>query len=91
MTALFVTKRFFNIDAVYSRELQEKLKSELNFLAPIKSEAELESRKDELQNVDYIFSTWGMAQLSEEEIKSRLPKLKAVYYASFHLSENFLS
>ena len=43
MTALFVTRRFFNIDAVYSHELQEKLKSELHFLEPIKSEAELEA------------------------------------------------
>ena len=82
MTALFVTKRFFNIDAVYSRELQEKLKSELNFLAPIKSEAELESRKDELQNVDYIFSTWGMLALTKEQILTYFPNLKAVFYAA---------
>ena len=27
MTALFVTKRAFNINAVYSRELQEKLQN----------------------------------------------------------------
>ncbi|MBR5187405.1 MAG: hypothetical protein IKW18_02940 [Clostridia bacterium] len=68
MTALFVTRRAFNINAVYSRELQEKLKSELCFLSPIKNEAELEERKEELQNVDYIFSTWGMLALTKEQI-----------------------
>ena len=82
MTALFVTKRFFNIDAVYSRELQEKLKSELTFLAPVKSEEELEIRKDELQSVDYIFSTWGMLALTKEQILTYFPNLKAVFYAA---------
>ena len=82
MTALFVTRRFFNIDAVYSRELQEKLKSELHFLEPIKSEAELEARKDELQSVDYIFSTWGMLPLTKEQILTYFPNLKSVFYAA---------
>ncbi len=82
MTALFVTKRFFNVDAVYSRELQEKLKAELSFLAPLKSETELESRKEELQTVDYIFSTWGMLALTKEQILTYFPNLKAVFYAA---------
>ena len=82
MTALFVTKRAFNIDAVYSRELQEKLKSELTFLAPVKSEEELEGRKEELQSVDYIFSTWGMLALTKEQILTYFPNLKAVFYAA---------
>ena len=82
MTALFVTRRFFNIDAVYSSELQTKLKSELTFLAPIKSEAELEDRKEELQSVDYIFSTWGMLPLTKEQILTYFPNLKSVFYAA---------
>ena len=82
MTALFVTRRFFNIDAVYSAELQKKLKSELNFLAPVKSEAELEARKEELQGVDYIFSTWGMLPLTKEQILTYFPNLKSVFYAA---------
>lgn len=82
MTALFVTKRFFNIDAVYSRKLQEKLKSELTFLAPLKSEEELENRKEELQTVDYIFSTWGMLALTKEQILTYFPNLKSVFYAA---------
>ena len=70
MTALFVTKRFFNVAAVYSKELQEKLANELTFLAPIKHEDELEARKDELKNVDYIFSTWGMLALTKEQVET---------------------
>ncbi|MBQ3490731.1 MAG: hydroxyacid dehydrogenase [Clostridia bacterium] len=82
MTALFVTKRFFNIDAVYNREVQEKLTGELTFLAPLKSETELENRKEELQTVDYIFSTWGMLALTKEQILTYFPNLKAVFYAA---------
>ena len=82
MTALFVTKRFFNVAAVYSKELQEKLANELTFLAPIKHENELEARKDELKNVDYIFSTWGMLALTKEQIKEYFPNLKSIFYAA---------
>ena len=82
MTALFVTKRFFNVDAVYSKELQEKLANELTFLAPIKHENELEARKAELQTVDYIFSTWGMLALTKEQIKEYFPNLKSIFYAA---------
>ena len=82
MNALFATRRFFNIDAVYDSELQKKLKSELNFLDPLKSFDELEARKEELQTVDYIFSTWGMLPLTKEQILEYFPKLKSVFYAA---------
>ena len=82
MTALFVTRRFWNVDAVYSAEMQEKLKSELDFLAPVKSMEELDARKEELRKVDYIFSTWGMPEFTEEEIKTLLPNLECVFYAA---------
>ncbi|MBQ9748380.1 MAG: hydroxyacid dehydrogenase [Clostridia bacterium] len=82
MTGLFVTKRFFNVDAVYHRDLQTKLKNEMEFLAPIKSEGELEARRDELRRVDYIFSTWGMLPLTKEQIKTYFPSLKSVFYAA---------
>ncbi|MBQ9886116.1 MAG: hydroxyacid dehydrogenase [Lachnospiraceae bacterium] len=34
------------------------------------------------KNTEYIFSTWGMAQLSREQISKCLPSLKAVFYAA---------
>ena len=33
-------------------------------------------------DVEYVFSTWGMPVLTEDEIKEHLPSLKAVYYAA---------
>ena len=46
------------------------------------------SKEDVLNNPDafcdteYIFSTWGMPEFSEDEIKKYLPSLKAVFYAA---------
>lgn len=34
------------------------------------------------RNTEYVFSTWGMPQFSEDEIKDTLPSLKAVFYAA---------
>ncbi len=35
-----------------------------------------------LTGAEYIFSTWGMPALSEQEIKTAFPNLKAVFYAA---------
>ncbi len=82
MTALFVTSRFFNVPAVYSREMQKKLSDELSFLPPLRSMDELEARREELRDVDYIFSTWGMLRLTKEQITEYFPNLKSVFYAA---------
>lgn len=36
----------------------------------------------EVRRAEYVFSTWGMPHLSEEEIRDRMPELKAVFYAA---------
>ncbi len=82
MKALFVTRRAFNIEAVYSAEMQKKLASELDFLAPVTSFDDLDRRKSELQDADYIFSTWGMLPLTKEQIAEYFPNLKSVFYAA---------
>ena len=37
---------------------------------------------DCFRDTEYIFSTWGMSEFSEEEIKAYLPSLKAVFYGA---------
>ncbi len=34
------------------------------------------------KDTEYIFSTWGMSELSADEIRAYLPNLKAVFYAA---------
>lgn len=61
-------------------------------IAALQEKAELSTRvyypdempalRDLFAKVDYIFATWGMAELTEEEIREYLPNLKAVFYAA---------
>ena len=37
---------------------------------------------EQLQDTDVIFSTWGMPKLTEDEIKEKLPSLKAIFYGA---------
>lgn len=37
---------------------------------------------DEKENIDYLFSTWGMPKLDENQIKTDFPNLKGVFYSA---------
>lgn len=43
---------------------------------------QLEQRREQLSKANYLFSTWGMPALTEEQIQTYLPNLKAVFYAA---------
>ena len=70
-----------NISRVYEKTA-DKLAAELEFIEPMFDRANLQKRASETQDVSYIFSTWGMWQLTEAEIKEYFPSLKAVFYAA---------
>lgn len=38
--------------------------------------------KEELKEVEYIFSTWNMIEFTSEQIKEFLPNLKGIFYAA---------
>lgn len=42
----------------------------------------MEEHKALLAEAEYVFSTWGMPSLTEEEIQAYLPKVKAVFYGA---------
>lgn len=48
---------------------------------------ERENHREALAQADYLFSTWGMPALTEEEIREYLPRLKAVFYAAGSVQE----
>lgn len=71
------------IKRVYGKDTQEKLSEMLDILPAFYTENTLRGgNNEELKNVEYVFSTWGMAQLDENEIKRIFPSLKAVFYAA---------
>ena len=81
MKALFAGVRPATIDRVYSDEMKRKLENELVFLPPLNSAEEAEKR-DDLKEVNYIFSTWGMPVFTEEQIGRIFPSLTDIFYAA---------
>ncbi len=70
-----------NVTRVYEKTA-EKLCGEVEFIYPIYDRAELETRRGELSEVAFIFSTWGMWHFSVHEIGELFPSLEAVFYAA---------
>lgn len=48
----------------------------------IYSKADLLAAPEDFRDTAYIFSTWGMTKLNEEEIRAYLPSLKAIFYGA---------
>lgn len=79
---------FFNGDPkhltyrVYDENTRQKLRETLDLPEDIILAKDLEAERDRLAGVSYIFTTWGMPSLSEEQIREYFPKLEAVFYAA---------
>lgn len=83
MNAIFMTTMGEKgvLDA-YDEATRKELASKLYFFDPVYREEDLAAQKKNLVQVDFIFSTWGMLPLTEEEITEYFPSLKAVFYAA---------
>lgn len=68
----------------YGKETKEALNEKLDILPVFYTEDVLRDGKEhnELADVEYAFSTWGITALKEKEIEKLLPSLKAVFYAA---------
>lgn len=67
---------------VYPDQRMEQIRALCEISDEVVTSENLLSRKEELQKAEYIFSTWGMLSLTEEQIAELLPSLKAVFYAA---------
>ncbi len=81
MKAIFLSKAQQHIDSVYTETTKAKLAAELEFLPNVNRPEDLASRED-VRDVEVVFSTWGMFSMPLEDIKAYLPRLKAVYYGA---------
>ena len=72
--------RNHRIDDVFPQNLRARIEKLIELRGEIISpETLVESAT---QDVDFLFSTWGMPALDEETIKTQLPNLKAVFYGA---------
>ncbi len=70
------------LDTIYTGALREKLEAQVQFVSTITSAQEAQASKEQLKDVECIFSTWGMLPLSAEQIRECFPSLKAVFYGA---------
>ncbi|MDX2110088.1 MAG: hydroxyacid dehydrogenase [Verrucomicrobiota bacterium] len=70
-----------NLSRVYGEEQLARLRQRVDLHPEVISLANFEAQLPALQDVEVIFSTWGMPCLSDAQI-SRLPALKAVFYGA---------
>lgn len=69
------------IEYVYAQGRREELEDLTDMYGTIISTENFGDHVDNLQDLEVIFSTWGMPELTEVQLK-RLPSLKAVFYAA---------
>ncbi len=81
MKSIVLCERERNIYNVYPQHIFEELK-DYGFDGNIYSKSDIINDADLFQQTEYIFSTWGMPEFTEDEIRSCLPNLKCVFYAA---------
>ncbi|NLB42105.1 MAG: hypothetical protein GX815_07555, partial [Clostridiales bacterium] len=82
MNGIFITSGGQTaIEKAYDQSVRSALADKINFLDYISDPETMEERKEDLKNVHFIFSTWGMFPLNKDQIQKYFPNLKAVFYA----------
>ena len=85
MKAIFLANYKGNIDYVYPKETQERIKSLIDIdLDNVYCQEDLEAQPDAFADVEYIFSTWSMPGGSEDkdDYARFFPNAKALFYAA---------
>ncbi len=70
------------INKIYNRDSLDRIKEYASVYPELISRESLQIHREVLKDTEIVFSTWGMTDLSEEEIQRYLPKLKAVFYGA---------
>ena len=82
MKAIFLCDKPKNIESVYSEEIRHEIYRAIALDSAVFTKADLLASNNAFSDVEYVFSTWGMPTLSENEIARCLPSLKCVFYAA---------
>lgn len=82
--ALFISQgqRREWIKRIYPGGTVDLIRRHADLPAEILDREDLAARSEKLRETEFLFSTWGMPALTEEEIARYFPALKAVFYAA---------
>lgn len=71
-----------SIRRVYSKETLDYLTAEAALVSEVGTYKLLKDGSVSTEDVEFLFSTWGMPALSEEEIARYFPNLRALFYGA---------
>lgn len=78
MKSIFLCNKKNSVEKVYAESFDKLPDVERK----VYTSAEVIAEPTKFAEVEYVFSTWGMPSMSEEEIKTCFPSLKCVFYAA---------
>lgn len=81
MKTAFICNETNNLHYVFSNQIIDSLK-EHGFDSNCYKKEDVLKNKSAFVDTEYVFSTWGMPEFTEQEIKEYLPALKCVFYAA---------
>ena len=82
MKAIFLCEKNEKLFRVYAPKTIEALQEYNGIEAKIYQKADILADPHRFAEVEIIFSTWGMSEWTEEEIKQYLPSLRCLFYAA---------
>ncbi len=82
MKAIFLCERTDKIFSVYDDKVVCELQKLTKIEKKIYNKADILSEPALFGNVEIVFSTWGMPEFTEDEIKGCFPSLKCVFYGA---------
>jgi phosphoglycerate dehydrogenase-like enzyme len=82
MRSIFLCEQPATLKSVYTEDQRAYLAARAGADETVYRRADLLEAPESFHDVDYIFSTWGMPALSEDEIARCLPSLRCVFYAA---------
>ena len=71
-----------HINRVFTSNILEKIRNCTDLYDQIIGQHDLNEHKDNLKEIEIAFASWGVPALTEGEIRTYLPKLKALFYAA---------
>lgn len=82
MRSVLISNFIQKASGVYPDETLAYLKEKAGLDDGIYTKEQIFATPDAFADVDYIFSTWGMPAMTEEEIKAIFPNVKCLFYAA---------
>lgn len=78
MKSIFLCNKKNSVEKVYAESFDKLPDVEKK----VYTSTEVIAEPEKFADVEYVFSTWGMPSMSEEEIQKCFPSLKCVFYAA---------